>query len=106
MAFFMESDISSIKIKSMRRIMLKLSGEILVGSHQYGLDPDKLLDIAEDICNVYKENKQVCIVVGGGNIFRGISGASPRDRQSYCRWYGNACNSNKCISATKCNREK
>ena len=76
MTFFMESDISSIKIKSMRRIMLKLSGEILVGSHQYGLDPDKLLDIAEDICNVYKENKQICIVVGGGNIFRGISGAS------------------------------
>ena len=76
MAFFMESDISSIKIKSMRRIMLKLSGEILVGSHQYGLDPDKLIDIAEDICNVYKENKQICIVVGGGNIFRGISGAS------------------------------
>ena len=72
----MESDISSIKIRSMRRIMLKLSGEILVGKQQYGLDPDKLLDIAEDICNVYKENKQICIVVGGGNIFRGISGAS------------------------------
>ena len=76
MTSFMESDKSSIKIRSMRRIMLKLSGEILVGNHEYGLDPDKLLEIAEDICSVYKENKQICIVVGGGNIFRGISGAS------------------------------
>ena len=42
----------------------------------YGLDPDKLISIAEDICDVFKSGKQVCIVVGGGNIFRGISGAS------------------------------
>ena len=63
MTSFMESDKSSIKIRSMRRIMLKLSGEILVGNHEYGLDPDKLLEIAEDICSVYKENKQICIVL-------------------------------------------
>ena len=44
----------------------------------YGLDPDKLISIAEDICNVYENGKQVCIVVGGGNIFRGISSSQGR----------------------------
>ncbi len=72
----METKTSVINIASMNRIMLKLSGEILSGNQQYGLDPEKLLDMAEDIGNVYKQNKQICIVVGGGNIFRGISGAS------------------------------
>ena len=72
----METEQPSINIASMNRIMLKLSGENLVGKQKYGLDPEKLLSIAEDICNVYKNKKQICIVVGGGNIFRGISGAS------------------------------
>ena len=72
----METDKSSINIASMKRIMLKLSGEILVGNQDYGLDPQKLMDIAEDIANVHRKNKQICIVVGGGNIFRGVSGAS------------------------------
>ena len=72
----METEKTSINIASMKRIMLKLSGEILVGNQKYGLDPEKLLSIADDICNVYKQNRQICIVVGGGNIFRGISGAS------------------------------
>ncbi len=72
----METNSTSINIASKKRIMLKLSGEILVGKQSYGLDPDKLISISEDICNVYKNGKQICIVVGGGNIFRGISGAS------------------------------
>ena len=72
----METEKSSINIASMKRIMLKLSGEILVGNQNYGLDPQKLMDIAEDIANVHRKNKQICIVVGGGNIFRGVSGAS------------------------------
>tara|TARA_B100001248_G_scaffold224301_1_gene181447 strand:- start:118 stop:861 length:744 start_codon:yes stop_codon:yes gene_type:complete len=72
----METEKSSINIASMKRIMLKLSGEILVGNQHYGLDPQKLMDIAEDIANVHRKNKQICIVVGGGNIFRGVSGAS------------------------------
>ena len=50
--------------------MLKLSGEILVGKQSYGLDPDKPISISEDISNVYQEGKQICIVVGGGNIFK------------------------------------
>ena len=72
----METNTTSINIASKKRIMLKLSGEILVGKQSYGLDPEKLISISNDICNVYKNGKQICIVVGGGNIFRGISGAS------------------------------
>lgn len=56
--------------------MLKLSGEVLIGNQKYGIDPDKVISIAEDIAKVFNNKKQICIVVGGGNIFRGISGAS------------------------------
>ena len=67
--------------KEKKRLMLKLSGEILGGRKSNGLDPDKLISIAEDICNVFKNGKQVCIVVGGGNIFRGVAlGAAGMDR--------------------------
>ena len=51
----METDKSSINIASMKRIMLKLSGEILVGNQDYGLDLQKLMDIAEDIANVHEK---------------------------------------------------
>ena len=56
--------------------MLKLSGEVLVGKQKYGLDPEKVSSISQDISNVYNQQKEICIVVGGGNIFRGISGAA------------------------------
>ena len=71
---------SAIKLSSDRRIwkriMLKLSGEVLVGKQKYGLDPEKVSSISQDISNVYNQQKEICIVVGGGNIFRGISGAA------------------------------
>ena len=56
--------------------MLKLSGEVLVGRQDYGIDPDKVISIADDITKVHEKGKEICIVVGGGNIFRGISGAA------------------------------
>ena len=56
--------------------MLKLSGEVLVGNQDYGIDPDKVISIANDIIQVHKKGKEICIVVGGGNIFRGVSGAA------------------------------
>ena len=59
----METNKTSIIIKEKKRLMLKLSGEILGGRQSNGLDPDKLISIAEDICNVFKSGKQVCIVV-------------------------------------------
>ena len=58
------------------RILLKLSGEALMGSQQYGIDPQRLNDYAEEIAEAAKTGVQIGIVIGGGNIFRGLQGAS------------------------------
>jgi len=58
-----------------KRILLKLSGEALMGSQQYGIDPKRLSDYADEIKSIVKINIQVGIVIGGGNIFRGLQGA-------------------------------
>ena len=59
-----------------KRVLLKISGEALMGSREYGLDPDTVNRIAKDVGDVRKLGVEVCLVVGGGNIFRGISGAA------------------------------
>lgn len=59
-----------------KRILLKLSGEALMGDRQYGIDPDRLAEYAKEIKSVVDMGVQVAIVIGGGNIFRGVSGAS------------------------------
>lgn len=59
-----------------KRILLKLSGEALMGKRQYGIDPDRLAEYAEEIKQVLDKGVQVAIVIGGGNIFRGVAGAS------------------------------
>ena len=59
-----------------KRILLKLSGEALMGNRNYGIDPDRLSDYANEIKNIIKQNIEVAIVIGGGNIFRGLAGAS------------------------------
>ena len=59
-----------------RRVLLKVSGEALMGPRDYGLDGDTLLRIATDVKDVVAEGHQVCLVIGGGNIFRGISAAA------------------------------
>lgn len=59
-----------------KRILLKLSGEALMGEQQYGIDPERLSEYAEDIKAVIEKGIEVAIVIGGGNIFRGLSGAS------------------------------
>lgn len=58
------------------RILLKLSGEALMGNRQYGIDPQRLAEYAEDIKTVTDTGVEVAIVIGGGNIFRGVAGAS------------------------------
>lgn len=58
------------------RILLKLSGESLMGAQSYGIDPQMLTQYAADIKSVADKGCQVGIVIGGGNIFRGLSGAS------------------------------
>lgn len=59
-----------------KRILLKLSGESLMGKQGYGIDTEKLESYAKQIKNVADKGIQVGIVIGGGNIFRGLSGAS------------------------------
>lgn len=59
-----------------KRILLKLSGESLMGSRQYGIDPDRLAEYALEIKAVIDKGIEVAIVIGGGNIFRGVAGAS------------------------------
>ena len=59
-----------------KRILLKLSGEALMGSRQYGIDPKRLSDYANEIKETVAQGIQVAIVIGGGNIFRGVAGAS------------------------------
>ena len=58
------------------RILLKLSGESLMGKQSYGIAPEMLEQYGRDIKNVVEQGVEVAIVIGGGNIFRGLSGAS------------------------------
>jgi uridylate kinase len=59
-----------------KRILLKLSGEALMGSRQYGIDPVRLKEYACEIKTITEKNVEVAIVIGGGNIFRGLAGVS------------------------------
>ena len=59
-----------------KRILLKLSGEALMGKSPYGIDVSTISSIAKEVKKVYESGYQVCIIIGGGNIFRGIKGAS------------------------------
>ncbi|ROI14850.1 UMP kinase [Epilithonimonas hominis] len=59
-----------------KRILLKLSGEALMGNRQYGIDNDRLKEYATEIKKVVEKGCEVAIVIGGGNIFRGLAGAA------------------------------
>ena len=59
-----------------RRALLKISGEALLGEGEYGVDFETVRRIAKDVKSVHDLGAQVSLVVGGGNIFRGISGAT------------------------------
>ena len=59
-----------------KRVLLKLSGEALMGSQQYGIDPQRLNEYADEIIEAAQTGVQIGIVIGGGNIFRGLQGAS------------------------------
>ncbi|MBQ6771996.1 MAG: UMP kinase [Bacteroidales bacterium] len=58
------------------RVLLKLSGEALMGGQQYGIDPQRLNDYADEIIEAAQAGVQIGIVIGGGNIYRGLQGAS------------------------------
>ena len=59
-----------------KRVLLKVSGEVLMGDGEFGLDPKMVSRIASDIAEVQKTGVELCLVVGGGNIFRGVSVAA------------------------------
>ena len=59
-----------------KRVLLKLSGESLMGSQGYGISPEMLRQYAEDISSAVSQGLELAIVIGGGNIFRGLSGAA------------------------------
>jgi uridylate kinase len=67
---------STVKSPRYKRILLKLSGEALLGSRQYGVDPDFCAFIAAQVAQVHRSGVQIGIVVGGGNIFRGLAAAA------------------------------
>ena len=59
-----------------KRVLLKLSGEALMGEHSHGIDPIRLNDYAIEIKEIHEKGTEIAIVIGGGNIFRGVSVAS------------------------------
>ena len=70
---FIDNKITNMKYK---RILLKLSGESLMGDQSYGISPNMLTQYALDIKQAVEKGCEVAIVIGGGNIFRGLSGAA------------------------------
>jgi len=59
-----------------KRILLKLSGEVLMGNQEYGIDPEYVARLAEEVKVAKETGLEICLVIGGGNIFRGIAGAA------------------------------
>ena len=59
-----------------KRVLLKLSGEALMGSQSFGIDPKVMNRLAEEIKPIWEDGEEIAIVIGGGNIFRGLSGAA------------------------------
>lgn len=64
------------KTPKFKRILLKLSGEALMGDSEYGINPETVIDIAHEIKKARDLGVEICAVVGGGNIFRGLAGAA------------------------------
>jgi len=63
-------------IKNAKRILLKLSGEVLMGEQEFGIDPAFVSELAQEVKQAKDEGWEICLVIGGGNIFRGMAGAA------------------------------
>jgi len=61
---------------SYKRILLKLSGEVLMGSQPFGIDPEFVAELAKEVKAAKETGLEICLVIGGGNIFRGMAGAA------------------------------
>jgi len=71
-----KTEIMAEKTKKLRRVVLKISGEALMGKLGYGVDPEVLKSISLEIKGINKSSVEIAVVIGGGNIFRGLSAAS------------------------------
>lgn len=63
-------------MKKFKRVLLKVSGEALMGSREYGLEPETVNRIAKEVKAAHDNGTEICLVIGGGNIFRGLAGAA------------------------------
>ena len=61
---------------TMKRVLLKLSGEVLMGDQQFGIDPAFVMELAKEVKAAKEKGLEICLVIGGGNIFRGMAGAA------------------------------
>jgi uridylate kinase len=81
-----------------QRILLKLSGEALAGDRGYGIDPDTLQSIAAECKAVSKLGVQLSVVIGGGNVFRGVAGASAGMDRSTADYMGMLATAMNCLA--------
>jgi uridylate kinase len=65
-----------MSLPEMKRVLLKLSGEVLMGAQDYGIDPQFVAELAREVKAVKDTGLEICLVIGGGNIFRGMAGAA------------------------------
>ena len=72
----LESTSQPERLPRYRRVLLKVSGEVLMGKAGYGLDMQTVSDVAEDVAEIARHGVELCLVIGGGNIFRGLSTAA------------------------------
>ena len=72
----MSDDDSNGKGHLYPRVLLKISGESLMGKKAYGIDPEMVAAVAQQVRDVVYVGVEVCLVIGGGNIFRGVFGAA------------------------------
>jgi uridylate kinase len=63
-------------LPKLKRVLLKLSGEVLMGDQQYGIDPSFVAELAKEVKAAKDGGLEICLVIGGGNIFRGMAGAA------------------------------
>src|SRR5688500_20203840 len=70
------TDAAAAAVATPRRVLLKLSGEALMGERQYGIDPDVVREIAGQVAEAHDGGIEVAVVVGGGNIFRGLAASA------------------------------
>ncbi len=65
-----------MSLPEMKRVLLKLSGEVLMGKLDYGIDPEFVAELAQEVKDAKDNGLEICLVIGGGNIFRGMAGAA------------------------------